>query len=73
MASNAAAWITAPKATPFEIKPAPLGVPKENQILVKNHAVAINPIDGKVQHLAIYPIEYPSILGQDVAGKVVVV
>jgi NADPH:quinone reductase-like Zn-dependent oxidoreductase len=71
--SNAAAWLTAEKAHPFEIKSAPLGSPADDQILVKNHAVAINPIDGKLQALAIYPLPYPTILGQDVAGKIVAV
>ncbi|KIX00978.1 uncharacterized protein Z518_10044 [Rhinocladiella mackenziei CBS 650.93] len=71
MASNTAAWITAAKARPFEVKLAPLGTPGENQILVKNHAIAINPIDGKLQETAMYPLNYPTILGQDVAGEVV--
>jgi NADPH:quinone reductase-like Zn-dependent oxidoreductase len=70
MASNTAAWLTAEKAHPFEIKPAPLGTPGAGQILVKNHAVAINPIDGKLQKLAFYPMTYPTILGQDVAGEI---
>jgi NADPH:quinone reductase-like Zn-dependent oxidoreductase len=73
MASNNAAWITAPKAAPFEIKPAPLGIPEENQILVKNHAIAINPVDGKIQYDTLFPLKYPTILGQDVAGEVVAV
>ncbi|KIW64132.1 hypothetical protein PV04_09087 [Phialophora macrospora] len=71
MTSNAAAWLTAEKAHPFEIKPAPLGTPGAGQILVKNHAVAINPIDNKLQQLAFYPLAYPTILGQDVAGEIV--
>lgn len=33
----------------------------------------MNPIDVKLQRLAIYPIAYPAILGQDVAGTVVAV
>ena len=73
MASNTAAWLMAHRARPFEIKAAPLGTPEENQILLKNHAIAINPIDGKLQGLAIYPLDYPTILGQDVAGEVVAV
>jgi NADPH:quinone reductase-like Zn-dependent oxidoreductase len=73
MSSNAAAWISAPKAKPFEVKAAPLGVPADGQVLVKNHAVAINPIDWKLQELSLYPLNYPTILGQDVAGEVVAV
>ncbi|KAI9148068.1 Zinc-binding alcohol dehydrogenase domain-containing protein cipB [Paramyrothecium foliicola] len=73
MASNTAAWITGPKARPLEVKPSSLGVPGEGQILVKNRAVAVNPIDGKLQSFAIYPLEYPTILGLDVAGEVAAV
>ena len=72
MASNTAAWLTA-LATPFEIQPAPLGTPGEKQILVKNHAIAINPVNGKIQYTALYPMTFPTILGEDVAGEVIAV
>ncbi|KAH8908056.1 zinc-binding oxidoreductase CipB [Coniochaeta sp. PMI_546] len=71
--SNTAAWLMAPKARPFEIKPAAVGTPRENQILIRNHAIAINPIDVKIQQGVPYPLDYPAILGQDVAGEVVAV
>lgn len=70
--SNTAAWLTAPKPRPLEIKPASLGAPRGEEILIRNHAIAINPLDFKLQQ-AIYPINYPSILGEDVAGEVVAV
>lgn len=73
MASNTAAWLTAAKSKPFEIKSAPLWTPAENEILVRNHAVAINPIDSGLQSFAWYPLNYPTILGHDVAGEVVAV
>ncbi|KAL8784615.1 MAG: hypothetical protein Q9213_003870 [Squamulea squamosa] len=73
MASNSAAWLTAAKAKPFEVRPAPLWTPAENEILVRNHAVAVNPVDGSLQTLAWWPFEYPTILGQDIAGEVVAV
>jgi NADPH:quinone reductase-like Zn-dependent oxidoreductase len=47
--------------------------PGEGEILVKNVAVAINPVDGSLQAFAWYPMQYPTILGQDVAGEVVAV
>ena len=71
MLSNTAAWLTAEKVTPFEVKPAPIWKPLENEILVKNHALAINPVDGYIQALAFFPMEYPTILGHDIAGEVV--
>jgi NADPH:quinone reductase-like Zn-dependent oxidoreductase len=45
--------------------------PGVNQIVIRNHAVAINPIDDLQQRFAIYPTSYPSILGHDVAGVVI--
>ncbi|KIN09007.1 hypothetical protein OIDMADRAFT_23737 [Oidiodendron maius Zn] len=73
MVSNSAAWITAARAYPFEVKPAPLGVPEDNQILIKNHAIAINPVDGKIQSENLFSLKMPTILGLDVAGEVVAV
>lgn len=73
MASNSAAWITAAKSYPFEVKSAPLWTPAENEILTRNNAVAVNPIDGGLQTTAWWPLNYPTILGQDVAGEVVAV
>ncbi|KAB5547270.1 chaperonin 10-like protein [Coniochaeta sp. 2T2.1] len=70
--SNTAAWLSAPKAQ-FEVKPAPTGTPRENQILVRNHAIAINPIDAKIHQGVPYPVTFPAILGEDVAGEVVAV
>ena len=72
-ASNTAAWITAAKTSPFEVKSAPLWTPEENEILVRNHVVAINPVDGALQKFAFFPLNYPTILGSDVSGEVVAV
>ena len=76
MTSNRAAWITAPKAHPFQIREsALLEVLSGDDILVKVHAWAINPIDQVVQAQGSsmsYPwLKYPAILGYDVAGEVI--
>jgi NADPH:quinone reductase-like Zn-dependent oxidoreductase len=74
MPSNKAAWLVAAKANPLEVKPAPYTAPRENEIVVKNGAVAINPIDRMKQEMAslIFSwIKYPFILGSDLAGEVV--
>ncbi|KIW03243.1 uncharacterized protein PV09_05464 [Verruconis gallopava] len=73
MPTNTAAWLMAAKTHPFSIRESSLSSPEENQILIKNHAIAINPVDGKIQALALFPLTYPTILGQDVAGEVVAV
>ncbi|KAK9341950.1 hypothetical protein V1522DRAFT_417717 [Lipomyces starkeyi] len=45
MPTNAAACQTAPKANPLEVKSAPYTSPRENEIVIRNGEVAINPID----------------------------
>jgi NADPH:quinone reductase-like Zn-dependent oxidoreductase len=73
MSTNTAAYLTAAKAHPFEPKPTPTWTPESNEILVQNRAIAINPVDGSLQRLAWLPIQYPTILGQDVAGEIIAV
>ena len=74
MPSNTAAWLTAAKANPLEVKSAPYTSPRENEIVIKNGAVAINPVDWIIQDmgssLAFPWLKYPLILGTDVAGEV---
>ncbi|KAL8949440.1 MAG: hypothetical protein Q9222_004446 [Ikaeria aurantiellina] len=71
MPPNSAAWLVAEKAKPLQVKTAPYTSPGEDEILVKNAAVAINPADQKIQSVAPMPFEYPIIPGADVAGEVV--
>lgn len=75
MPSNQAAWLTA-KGAPLTIEPAPLSDPEPNQILIKNRAVAINPVDWALQQMGSehFPtLKFPRILGHDVAGEVIAV
>lgn len=73
MSNNTAAYLTAAKAHPFELKPVPTWKPDANEILIQNRAIAINPIDGSLQRFAWLPMQYPTILGQDVAGEVIAI
>ncbi|KAK3320219.1 zinc-binding oxidoreductase CipB [Cercophora scortea] len=68
---NRAAYIVAAKATPFQVREAPYPSPLPHEIVIKARAVAINPVDWKLQYLAIFNLKYPHILGEDVAGDVV--
>jgi len=73
MPTNTAAWLMSSHA-PLEVKPAPYTSPKENQIVIKNCAVAINPVDWVKRDTGsmVFPwIKCPFILGTDVAGEVV--
>jgi NADPH:quinone reductase-like Zn-dependent oxidoreductase len=72
--SNQAAWLTADKATPLEIKEAPYPVPEPNEIVIQPRAVAINPVDTATQTRGtnLFPwLTYPRTLGMDLAGTVV--
>ena len=71
--TNSAAW--QPRVgMPLEVGPAEMPVPGENEILVRNRAIAINPVDWILQDNAIFPwLDYPAILGSDVAGEVVAI
>ena len=70
---NSALWLTAKRGR-FEVGPAAYTRPRENEIVVRNHAIAINPLDWLTQSLGdlFLPwIKYPFIAGSDVAGEVV--
>ncbi|KAI1774982.1 GroES-like protein [Hypoxylon cercidicola] len=72
--TNTAAWLPAKSVKPLQIGPAPYTPPGPGQIVVKNGAVAINPLDWIKQLLGdmlLSHIKYPFILGGDVAGEVV--
>ena len=73
MPTNTAAWLVA-KQTKLEVKPAPYTQPREGEIVVKNYAMAVNPLDWVIQiagTIAFSWLKYPFILGADLAGEVV--
>jgi len=73
MPTNAAAWINA-KHAKLEVGEAPYPTPGEDQVVIRNHAVAINPLDWIIQvegSLTYGWLNYPTVLGSDVAGEVV--
>jgi NADPH:quinone reductase-like Zn-dependent oxidoreductase len=75
MPTNTAAWITAPHASPLEVKQSPYPSPGPKDVIIQTAYVAINPLDFKVQDsnppVGGKEIKYPTILGSDVAGTVV--
>jgi NADPH:quinone reductase-like Zn-dependent oxidoreductase len=73
MPTNTAAWL-GPKHARLEVAEAPYSSPDAHQVVVRNHAVAINPVDWILQVVGdvIYPwLKYPFVIGEDVAGEVV--
>ncbi|KAG2177643.1 hypothetical protein INT44_008157 [Umbelopsis vinacea] len=72
--TNNAAWSPAKLAKELQVKPAPYTPPGADQIIVKNHAVAINPVDYILQDMGdmIFTwLKYPFIFGVDLSGEVV--
>jgi NADPH:quinone reductase-like Zn-dependent oxidoreductase len=72
MPDNTAAWLVE-KQTRLQVGPAPYTAPSENEIVIRNRAVAINPVDWAIPIVGqmMFPwIKRPTILGSDVAGEV---
>jgi NADPH:quinone reductase-like Zn-dependent oxidoreductase len=73
-ATNKAAYQPAQKANALEVRTAPYTPPGAGQIVVKNAAVAINPIDWLIQSrgdIMFTHLKYPFVLGSDLSGEVV--
>jgi NADPH:quinone reductase-like Zn-dependent oxidoreductase len=73
MPANTAAWYPA-KYAELEVGLAPYTAPGAHEIVVRNHAVAINPVDWAIPRMggAVFGwIKPPTVLGSDVAGQVV--
>jgi NADPH:quinone reductase-like Zn-dependent oxidoreductase len=67
---NKAAWISEAKAD-FSVGSAPYPPnPGPQEILVKNLSIATNPVEAKIQKFAMFPLEYPNILGSSFAGTI---
>ena len=67
---NRAAYLMAAKDAHYTIADAPMPSPAAHEVVVRNHAAAINPVDWKIQDFGFLVQTYPFILGVDVAGTV---
>jgi NADPH:quinone reductase-like Zn-dependent oxidoreductase len=66
---NQAAWFKE-KGAAFELEEAPLPTAGPGEIVVRNAAVAINPLDTFIQDAGIFVQQFPTVIGADVAGIV---
>ncbi|KAE9374049.1 zinc-binding oxidoreductase CipB [Stipitochalara longipes BDJ] len=66
---NYAAIIPSAKAQ-LSVSQTPFPSCGPDELIIKNHAVAINPVDWKIQSSSSFNLSYPFILGEDVAGVV---
>ncbi|KAK6330443.1 hypothetical protein TWF696_003335 [Orbilia brochopaga] len=69
--SNKAAWLMSPKAHPLTIGDASMPVAGQGEVIIRNHAIAINPVNWAIQALEVFPVSYPFIGGNDAAGEIV--
>ncbi|CCM00612.1 uncharacterized protein FIBRA_02648 [Fibroporia radiculosa] len=69
MAEQKALYLTVAKG-PFAVDTAPIPKPGPGQALIKIHATALNPVDWKIQAYDFFVKQYPTILGEDLAGTV---
>jgi NADPH:quinone reductase-like Zn-dependent oxidoreductase len=70
---NNALWLAA-KGAPFSVAKAPYTVPRGREVVVRTCAVALNPFDRHLQTigaLACPWLNYPMVVGHDLAGDVV--
>ncbi len=73
MPTNTAAWLGTRQGS-FEVGSAPYTPPGADEIVVENHALAVNPLDWIIQvagNVAYRWLKYPAVLGSDCAGQVV--
>ena len=73
MPTNTAAWLNQ-KHGRFQIGEAPYPSPSADQIVIRNRAVAMNPLEWIIQvegNLFYGWLDYPTVLGSDTAGEVV--
>lgn len=66
---NQAAWLKK-AGTPLEVSDAPLPTAGPGEIVIKNAAIAINPLDCHMQDQGFFVQQWPAIFGCDVAGEV---
>lgn len=68
--ANVAAVIES-KGARMTVTTRPVPTPTEGQMLVRNRAIACNPLDWKIQEWSLFVNEYPTVLGNDVADEVI--
>ncbi|KAJ2932485.1 hypothetical protein H1R20_g4577, partial [Candolleomyces eurysporus] len=55
----------------FELTTTEIYKPGKDEVLVKIHSAALNPVDWKIQKNPAFLKDYPAVLGTDIAGEVV--
>ncbi|KAI8632686.1 GroES-like protein [Xylariaceae sp. FL1651] len=74
MPHNTAAWLLEAKANPMHLKDLAYPTAGDEEVVVKVHAIALNPMDWMIQAMGndlFNFIKYPYVGGTDIAGEVV--
>jgi NADPH:quinone reductase-like Zn-dependent oxidoreductase len=69
MSLNKAAWLRKAN-TPLEVDEAPMPTAGLNELVIRNAAIAINPLDCHMQSSGVFVQQWPATFGCDVAGEV---
>lgn len=69
MAQNKAAWLDGTDGRPLAVRAADMPKPGPSEVVIRNHAVAINPLDWKMQGGDLVKT-LPMIIGTDIAGEI---
>jgi NADPH:quinone reductase-like Zn-dependent oxidoreductase len=70
MASNKAAFLDGVGAR-LSVRDAPMPTAAAGRVVIKNKAVAVNPVDWKVQDYGAFVKSWPFVVGEDFAGEIV--
>ncbi|TKA68533.1 hypothetical protein B0A49_13457 [Cryomyces minteri] len=70
MAGNQAAWLDG-KGEKLRVGPAEMPKPGPDEVVIRNHAIAVNPVDWKVQDYGVMVQRWPTLMGGDIAGEIV--
>lgn len=72
MPANTAAYVVITPQKHIEVKEAPYTKPAPNQVVIRNRAVAVNPVDWMLPIFGAFGwLKWPFVLGYDSAGEVV--
>jgi len=56
---------------PFRVGQIDTLSPAKGEVLIRNKAIAINPVDWKIQDIGFFISSWPAVLGEDLAGEIV--
>jgi hypothetical protein len=58
---NSAAWLRSEK-TDLIVEPAPYPVPGLHEVVIRNRAIGLIPVESKQQKMGIFPLAYPNVI-----------